>query len=205
MRKVNDMDIEQFLYGDSVSGFYPSRGSLLIAEPLLESDIFGRSVILLLDEDKSHGHLGLVLNKTTGIKLREIIPLLEDKGECEIYCGGPVDLKRLFVLHRLGNSISGSLEVLPGLWIGGSLDEIVEYIRNGGEVDGKIRFFLGYSGWSKDQLQTELVRHSWALTDNVGVDCLLSARGEKFWRSEVERLGDRFRSWLTVPVDPLMN
>lgn len=200
------MDINKLLYDHTYTSD-PKRGSLLIAEPLMREDIFSRSVVLILDKDRDQGHLGLVLNKLTNLDLGDLIPELELERSVPVFSGGPVDQSRLFMLHTLGDVFEGSSELIPGIYVGGKIEDIAAYLSEGGETEGKIRFFLGYSGWIKGQLLGELNRNVWALANDAESDSgrLLEGSGNAYWRREVELLGNDFRSWLVVPQHPSLN
>lgn len=204
--KYRKMDINDLLYNHTTS-VNPKRGSLLMAEPLMKDDYFGRAVVLVLDIDEHEGHLGLVMNKPTEFDLNDLIPELGLKRRIPVYCGGPVDHARVFMLHTLGDYFEGSVEILPGLYVGGSIDQIYEYLAEGGELEGKIRFFLGYSGWTAGQLQNEILKNVWAATKEEGQQTarLLENKGEAYWRREVERMGEDMRGWLLVPSNPSYN
>lgn len=198
------MDFNNLIYKPS-SGDLPRRGSLLIAEPLMRELHFQRSVILLLDSDNEGSHMGLALNKATSLTLRDLMPDWEKGGDVPVFCGGPVDLQRLFMLHTLGETLPGSLEVSPGIYVGGDVDAIKDYVESGGEINGRLRFFLGYSGWSKGQLAGEIKRNSWAVNNFPDGSILLSGEENDFWRREVENLGDNYRGWLMMPQEPWLN
>ncbi|MDE5975875.1 MAG: YqgE/AlgH family protein [Muribaculaceae bacterium] len=198
------MDFNNLIYKPS-SGDQPGRGSLLIAEPLMKELHFQRSVILLLDSDNEGGHMGLALNKATSLTLRDLMPDWENGRDVPVYCGGPVDLQRLFMLHTLGATLPGSMEVSPGIYVGGDVEAIKDYVDSGGEIEGRLRFFLGYSGWHKDQLAGEIKRNSWAVNNFPDGSLLLSSEENDFWRREVENLGDNYRGWLMMPQEPWLN
>lgn len=198
------MNLKDLLF-NSLPISTPHMGSLLISEPLMEDKYFSRSAILVLDEPEDGGHFGLILNKSTVMTLRDLMPDWEAGQKVQIYCGGPVDLERMFLLHTLGEQLGSSTEVLPGVYVGADLDKIIEYIEDGGEVEGKLRFFLGYCGWSPGQLAGELNRKSWAVNSLPQSYNLLKGEGFDYWRREVVDLGDDYRSWLVVPPDPSFN
>ncbi len=85
------------------------------------------------------------------------------------------------------------------------MDDVVEYVDSGGEVEGRMRFFLGYSGWQSNQLESELLGKSWALERHEPASALLQGTGNAYWRRQVARLGDSYRSWLIVPQDAAHN
>lgn len=196
-----DIDLESLIYKDA-SEVSPRKGDLLIAEPLLDQPYFKRSVVLLLEEDEENGQIGLTLNVPTPITLQDLFPDWEAGKKVKVYSGGPVESDRLFMLHSLGNQFEGSMEVAPGLFVGADLTQVMEYIKEEENLEGKLRFFLGYSGWTKDQLSAEILNHSWALTKPHDRGDALVGQGNNYWRREVERLGENYRSWLLIPQNP---
>ena len=198
------MDLESIIYKDPTI-VNPQKGDLLIAEPLLDEPYFKRSVILLLDEDNNQGHIGLALNKITPVSLQDLFPDWKAGAEVPVYSGGPVEADRLFMLHTMGDRFEGSMEVSPGLYVGAKLDDIIDYITNNRYADGNIRFFLGYSGWSRGQLTSEILKNTWALNPNPGHTDVLTGAEDLYWRREVRRLGEKYRSWLLVPSNPAFN
>ena len=198
------MDLESIIYKDPTI-VNPQKGDLLIAEPLLDEPYFKRSVILLLDEDNNQGHIGLALNKITPVSLLDLFPDWKAGAEVPVYSGGPVEADRLFMLHTMGDRFEGSMEVSPGLYVGAKLDDIIDYIYNNRYANGNIRFFLGYSGWSRGQLTSEILKNTWALNPNPGHTDVLTGAEDLYWRREVRRLGEKYRSWLLVPSNPAFN
>ena len=198
------MDLESIIYKNPTI-VNPQKGDLLIAEPLLDEPYFKRSVILLLDEDNNQGHIGLALNKITPVSLQDLFPDWKAGAEVPVYSGGPVEADRLFMLHTMGDRFDGSMEVSPGLYVGAKLDDIIDYINNNRYADGNIRFFLGYSGWSRGQLTSEILKNTWALNPNPGHTDVLTGAEDLYWRREVRRLGEKYRSWLLVPSNPAFN
>ncbi|MDE5807367.1 MAG: YqgE/AlgH family protein, partial [Muribaculaceae bacterium] len=175
------------------------------AEPLLNQPYFKRSVVLLLEEDGDGGHIGLTLNVPTPVTLQDLFPDWEAGKKVRVYSGGPVEGDRLFMLHTLGDRFDGAQEIAKGLYVGADLNQVMEYIQEEENVEGKMRFFLGYSGWGKNQLATEIINHSWALAQPEDMAEALTGRGNEYWRREVERLGEEYRSWLVIPQNPEEN
>lgn len=198
------MNLHNLLYNNSTE-IVPQRGSLLIADPMMEEVYFRRSVVMILDVDQDKGHLGLTLNKTTRLTLNDLMPDWKTGKNVPIYCGGPVDLERLFLLHTLGDIVPDAIEIIPGIYVGGDVENILEYIEMGGEIENRLRFFLGYSGWSNGQLESEISRHAWAVRTPSDGERLLEGSENDYWRREVEKLGEQYRSWLVVPQDPSFN
>lgn len=198
------MDLESIIYKDPTI-VNPKKGDLLIAEPLLDEPYFKRSVVLILEEDNNQGHIGLTLNKQTPVTLQDLFPDWSSGANVPVYSGGPVEADRLFMLHTIGDKFEGSIEVAPGIFVGAKLDDIIDYVNNQGDVEGSLRFFLGYSGWTKGQLTSEILRNTWALNPNPGQNDILTGAEDLYWRREVERLGEKYRSWLIIPSNPQFN
>lgn len=198
------MDLNDILFSPFPTAT-PHMGSLLISEPLMNDSYFGRSAILVLDEPDDGGHFGLILNKPTEMTLSNLMPDWEKGKRVPIFCGGPVDLQRMFLLHTLGEKLGSSAEVLPGIYVGADLDKIIDYIEEGGEVDGKLRFFLGYCGWSPGQLANEIEGKTWAVNALPQCSNLLKGQGINYWNREVKDLGEDYRGWLVIPTDPSLN
>lgn len=198
------MDLKDLLFSD-IPVSSPHSGSLLISEPMMDDKYFSRSAILVLDEPEEGGHFGLILNKPTEMTLKDLMPDWEEGSKVPIFCGGPVDMQRMFLLHSLGDRLGSATEVLPGIYVGADLDKIIDYIEEGGEVDGNLRFFLGYCGWSPGQLAAEINGKTWAVNALPQCPNLLRGEGLAYWQREVRDLGEEYRGWNLVPPDPSLN
>lgn len=180
-------------------------GSLLVANPLLTESHFFRSALMIVDINTDKGALGLTLNKLSTLHMSDILKEWEDVANMPVYNGGPVDPGRLFMLHTLGEVIGNSFEICPGLYIGNNYADAFRYIDLGGETDGRLRFFLGYSGWTAGQLEAEITSNAWAVTNPTDGRGLLRGNEEDYWRREVKELGNAYRPWLLMPEDPNLN
>lgn len=199
------MDFNDFLNKDDNTVKPLAAGGLLLASPLLQEPYFRRGAVMLLDVNQRRGCLGLVLNKESTVTLGDITGDIGDVASMPLFCGGPVEQGRLFLLHTLGDAISGSTLLLPGLYVGGDYNEAFRYLEMGGEWRGKMRFFLGYSGWTEGQLEHEIADKAWAVDPNPDSGLLLDGKGDSYWRREVTLMGEDYRSWLLMPDNPAMN
>lgn len=180
----------------------PEKGSVLISEPFLQDAYFQRSVVLLIEHD-TNGSMGFVLNKKTNLVINDFFSDLEKLTDIPIYLGGPVSSNRLFFIHTLGELIPESVKVADGLYFDGDFDLLKQYIIEGNTIEGKVKFFLGYSGWTKGQLGYEIKADSWVVSHSV--KDIMHAEGESFWRHSLEILGKRYKTWINFPKDPYMN
>ena len=176
--------------------------SLLIAEPFMKDKWFGRSVIAIIDNNEREGTVGLVMNNPLATTLKDALPSITTEG-VPLYSGGPVGHDRLLFIHSVGNDIiPGGAEISPGLWLGGNYESMVDYVNHGYPIEGHIRFFIGYSGWSSGQLYDELKSKTWALTINpLSPAESLTGEGDAYWHKVVAGLGDEFRAWNILPRD----
>lgn len=198
-------ELESLLFNISIPQNAPQPGALLIAEPFLREEFFCHAVICLVDYDDNKSTMGIVLNKPTSYNLDQIITNINISANIPVYCGGPVSCDRLFFIHTLGNIIPNSRLINNGLYIGGDFDAVINYINLGFETTGKIRFFIGNSGWDAGQLEDELKQYVWAVTTPINYTNLLIGDGDRYWRQYVETMGNEYRGWLYHPENPKMN
>lgn len=183
----------------------PTKGDLLIARPYLGEPFFNHAVVLLLDVESDSTVMGLSLNISTDLKLSDLLPAWPGGEKVDVYCGGPCENDRLFMLHTLGDRFEGSIPVAPGIYLGGNLEDVVEYVESGGQVEGKMRFFVGYAGWEGDQLRQELEENTWAVAAPAKEDITLRGEGIPYWRRALDALGKLYRPWLILPVEHELN
>lgn len=182
----------------------PAQGSILISEPFLQDAYFQRSVVLLV-EHNTQGSMGFVLNKKTDLIVNTFFPELEEYPEIPIYLGGPVSTNRLFFIHSLGDLIvPDSVKIKDRLYFDGDFEALKRYMQNGHSIEGKVKFFLGYSGWTEGQLGNEINKNSWVVSHAAKENVLL-ADGESFWKNSLEQLGSNYEAWTKYPKDPYLN
>ena len=68
----------------------------------------------------------------------------------------------------------------------------------------RLRAFLGYSGWSKGQLENELRHNTWVITP-VSQDLLKQEDGQSLWRSIFGGLSPEWKLMAGEPEDPATN
>jgi putative transcriptional regulator len=180
----------------------PARGTLLIANPFLKDPNFIRSVIFLC-EHKEEGSFGFVLNKKFPKTLGELIPELKEY-KIPVYYGGPVQKDTIHFLHQYPELIPGGEEVLEGVYWGGNFESLVSYIKNNDIDFNKIRFFIGYSGWSEGQLDGELEEKSWLTVDAIR-KLIFHKKPEETWKDSLKHLGGDYEMMINFPIDPQLN
>lgn len=200
---IRDMDTNADIFKIETNHVVPSRGKVLISEPFLYDEMFGRSVILLVDHS-TDGTMGLVLNKPLPLSLNDVLKEFKDISNIPIYKGGPLSTDTLFYLHTL-KDVEDSLQIGKGVYLNGDFDAIRRYILQGNDIDGKIRFFLGYSGWEHDQLCQEIEENTW-LIGSTSIASLMNEKGSaELWKNVLGQLGGKYEIWSRFPQIPTLN
>ena len=180
----------------------PGPGILLIADPFLKDPNFLRSVVLLC-EHKEEGSFGFVLNRQYKNTLDELIPELEGH-QLSVYYGGPVEEDTIHFLHQYPDEIPGGNEVMKGIYWGGDFEALVNLIKNDAIDTNKIRFFIGYSGWSGGQLGDEMTEKTW-LTVKANRKLIFHRNHEEIWKDALKHLGGDYEMMVNFPIDPQLN
>lgn len=194
-------EIDRFVQIKS-NNLEPTKGRLLLSEPFMGDFFFGRSVVLLTDHN-DEGSFGLIMNKPSETTFNDLIKDFP-AFDTPIYYGGPVDTSSLFFVHTLGNKIEGALQINDNLWWGGELEHIRDMLEMNQVQPNEIRFFIGYSGWAYNQLNTEIKKNSWVITKTNNID-LLSINPTNMWEQMLNQMGKKYSYWTKFPIDPAAN
>lgn len=181
----------------------PSPGILLIAEPFLKDPSFKRSVVLLCSHLKDEGTFGFALNKTRNLTLDLVIPEMTGY-PIPVFEGGPVQTDTLHYLHQYPEYFPDALKITEGVYWGGNFEEMKALIKNGSLDPAKIKFFLGYSGWSTGQLDAEMQQESW-LTVDATEGIIFGTSANEVWNASLTLLGGKYKMLIHYPTDPQLN
>ena len=66
-------------------------------------------------------------------------------------------------------------------------------------------FFLGYSGWEKEQLNNELLNKNWKINEDSTSDYLFLKNTDTIWKDSIKSFGDEFILWHNTPKNPNHN
>lgn len=142
-------------------------GRLLLAMPGMADPRFEHAVILVVAHDED-GALGIGVGHERGdIDLVDLVESLEISSEgvpsAPVHHGGPVDLNRGFVIHSRDWGGQDSVDIANLC----RMTVTQDVFRAIGEGGGPSSFLvaLGYAGWSGGQLEEEMTRHGWFVTD----------------------------------------
>lgn len=180
-----------------------TKGNLLIAEPSIIGDLsFNRSVILLADHNKE-GSVGFIINKPLKYNINDLIP--DINATFKIYNGGPVEQDNLYFIHNIPDLIPNSIEISNGIYWGGDYETTKDLINKGKINKYNIRFFLGYTGWDENQLETEMKDNSWIITKNNYENKIIGKSPSLFWKKQIMELGGDYLIWANAPENPYLN
>jgi putative transcriptional regulator len=178
------------------------QGQLLLDSGQLNGSFFQRTVLLICQHD-AEGAFGLVLNRSSGNKLGEMVvaDLPEQLKDQPLYVGGPVQLTALSFLHS--DNFLPEASVMPNLDLGHSLDSLVE-LGESFSPTKKIKMFAGYAGWSPGQLEDEMKRKAW-LTHPASLELVFEADSKQLWQTILRQKGIKYRLLADAPEDISLN
>lgn len=172
-------------------------GNLLIAHPLLNDGFFNRSVICITVNNANES-VGLILNFKTNYMLRDFKPELIN-GNFPIYEGGPVAKNQLFFLHTLGSALQDSLLIKDNIYFGGDYNNLLHLVNHGKVTQNQVRFFVGYSGWNSDQLNTELKNKNWFMNSNTKI--MFNNDETNLWENELNEVKSSLKVFGSIGHD----
>ena len=148
------------------------KGKLLISSPEIAGDLFDKSIILICEHD-ANGTMGFIINKPLlDVNMGTIWANLgyEQKNlpsaDGDVFMGGPLASNAMFVIHSPEYFIDKkTIKVVEEISVTGT-KEITDDIQKG-EGPRKSLFLLGYSGWAPGQLEDEIMRDSWFVSEKI--------------------------------------
>ncbi len=147
--------------GICASGQQPGVGKLLVASPRVTNAQFRHAVILLIGYD-AKGAAGLVLNRAGDKPLAALFPdVASAQGRSDTaYWGGPVGDKLMFCLVAASGPLREARQVLPGLYFSNNKN-LMDLALNAREAGATFRVYVGYAGWTAEQIKRELNAGDW--------------------------------------------
>lgn len=157
--------------------------TFLVASPHLQGEVFGGTVILLLEHD-AQGAMGLIVNAPTPQPVSELMAGAEGQ-DAPAWLGGPVDPTLGWCLYPDPLQLSGEIRLVPGLNVSSSLDVLHAVMASGQPY----MLVLGYAGWSAGQLTEEARAGAWVWVEQDTPDLLWKVPPAERWGEALRRLG----------------
>ena len=152
---------------------------------------FKKTVIVMLDHDEN-GALGLVINKPLGkVLLSSLINQssnsIIDNNELynvkiPIFWGGPLDNDKIIVLHS-GDYQNEKTKNYAKVSINSDIKVLLEIAKKKGPKNNLI--ILGVSAWSDGQLEGEIGKGWWTLSE-INTDLIFEKDNEKKWLNAIK-------------------
>jgi len=172
--------------------FYSSvKNNFLISTERMNDSRFKKSVIAMFEHDED-GAWGLVINKPMGsiplaFLLDSSISTSDEREKLYginilIFWGGPVEVKKIFVLHS-SEYQNDSTKNYGGISISQDYNILLDIAENKGPEKSLV--ILGYSGWRAGQLENEMERDDWILSD-LDPDIIFEKESIKKWPKAYE-------------------
>ena len=165
---------------------------ILISMPHMNDKLFGNSVIFMCEHDKK-GAMGLIINKCFNKNdLKKLYDNINHKSSeilnsiSEVYLGGPVLVERGILLHSEKAYSEKSIKISDDFFISSDKEILSEMVRN--KKSTKKRLFLGHSGWSAGQLESEIQNGDW-LIQETSPAFIFNIPVKQMWNLSLQSLG----------------
>ena len=173
--------------------FYSSvKDHFLVATEKMRDDRFAKTVIVMLESDEN-GAWGLVVNKHLGTMPIALLidPSLNTSEEREklygvnipVFWGGPVDVKQIFILHSTEYQ-NDTTKNYGNISITQDYDILFDIAENRGPEKSLV--ILGYSGGGSGQLEGEMERDHWILSD-IDLDITFDNESDTKWNKAYKK------------------
>jgi putative transcriptional regulator len=146
------------------AGVEPAPGRFLVARAQLPDPNFFEAVVLLLDYDEEEGALGVVVNRRSGLAVGTVVPEGEPLSERQdpLYLGGPVSLGTMTVLMTGTEPPASADRIIADVYLIRDRAGLEALVASGPAAED-VRFYAGYAGWARGQLEDEISRGVWHL------------------------------------------
>ena len=173
--------------------FYESvKDYLLVATKEMRDPRFKKSVIVMIENDK-YGAWGLAINKPIGsILLERLIntsdhPNVKKKDlfnvKIPIFWGGPVDTHKIFILHSKEYKSETTINY-NNISISRDYETLIDIADNKGPK--KKLVILGISSWGVGQLEGEMEKDHWILSD-LDLNIIFDKDSSRKWKEAYKK------------------
>ena len=172
--------------------FYSSvKDNFLIATKKMKDDRFEKTVVAMIENDEN-GAWGLVINKPLGlIPLSFLVDPKLSKSEKRkelsevnilVFWGGPVETKKIFIVHS-NEYQSETTKNYGAISISNDYNILFDITEKRGPEKSLV--VLGYSGWGSGQLEGEMRKDHWILSD-LNPDIIFEMDNAEKWINAIK-------------------
>ena len=169
------------------SSFRSLKGKLLLDSGQLGDTIFHQAAVYLCGHDRE-GAMGLIVNHPFSVPFKEFM----EEGAPSVlnsllvHIGGPVLENSIFALFYSGRDYKGLKEVSERVYLITSIEEAKQVDH---PIDERnIHLYAGYAGWSSGQLEEEIARGAWLISDVLPGE-LFEEEATKLWKKKIRTFG----------------
>ncbi|MEN8108132.1 MAG: YqgE/AlgH family protein [Pseudomonadota bacterium] len=165
----------------------PAAGRFLVASRKLHDSHFGKTVIYLLQHGRD-GSIGLIVNRPLSVTLGEALPNLEltHLDTHRLRYGGPVSKRNVIMLLRDIEASWQAMHIQDGIYASNNL-KLLQHLNGMDKSADELQLFVGHAGWRSGQLQRELRRSDWHVTD-ADTGALFAGDTTGLWQRLIDRL-----------------
>ena len=172
--------------------FYTTvKDNFLVATDRMLDPLFEKTVIVMIQNDEA-GAWGLVINKPIGLipfsSLVNLSENIDDKTEqlnkidLPVFWGGPVDVGKIFILHTKEYR-SETTKYYKDISVSSDYKILFDIAEKKGPKKSLI--IMGYSGWGSGQLEGEMEKGHWILSE-LDIDTIFKEKKIDQWIKALE-------------------
>jgi putative AlgH/UPF0301 family transcriptional regulator len=180
-------------------------GKLLVASRDLGDPNFARTVVLLVHYDEN-GVVGLVLNRRTDIPLSRVLDLEAAKDRSDpVYLGGPVGSSSALALFQPLTTIDKAEKIFGGVYLISDKLQFEQIIL--ARPDSRVfHVYVGYAGWTPDQLRAEVQLGAWFIFP-ADTGTVFNSDPDSLWQQMIQKTELRLATTeplaeISQPVEP---
>lgn len=140
--------------------------------------------------------MGLVVNhQMPGLEFTEFLKQLKLTSDIKVdvkelarpvFCGGPVEGSRGFLLHSGEFNQPDTIKIGSDFSVTGTVEALRTIVK--GQGPENLLFILGYAGWGAGQLEQELQANAWLVAD-AHQDIIFHPEPDKKWEHAARKMG----------------
>jgi putative AlgH/UPF0301 family transcriptional regulator len=201
VRTKSELPQAVFVPVQSKDAKYLGVGKLLVASRGLVDPNFAKTVILLIHSD-DQGIVGLILNRRTDLALSRVLeglPGTKDRSD-PVYLGGPVEVPAVSALLQSSTKIDGADRIFGGVHLIYS-KTILEQTLAARPAPQVFHVYLGYAGWTNDQLRKEVELGAWFIFP-PDPDAVFNSDPGSLWPQMIRKTDQKFAESEPASPDP---
>jgi len=185
------------------------QSQLIIASRNLPDPFFQKSVVLMLPFKEGPLIVGLIINKPSKVKVRDLFPDSPElqKLDTTAYFGGPVDAEVAVrsAIFQSKTPPGKSTLVFGDVYVSFDPDAIAALAQNPQQA-ATLRIFVGRAQWAPEQFEGEVAAGAWHSLRG-GADSIFTTRPEMLWPRMIDQVEPkslvRSAPWLLRPAAPV--